>query len=99
MCVCVSVCVFKQYSDSLGFNTYLLDIYLVSGPIQALGGLQGGLQLWDYCHRGVSEDLEEERGWAMCPASEAGGPAHFLPKLPFQAASVLAVRLQGHLGM
>lgn len=97
--MCVSVCVFKQYAGSLGFNTYLLDIYLVSGPFQALDGLEGGIQLWDYCHRWVSGDLEKERGWAMYPVSEAGGPAHLLSKLPFQAVSVLVVRLQGHLGM
>ena len=35
----------------------------------------------------------------MYPVSEAGGPAHLLSKLPFQALSVLVVRLQGHLGM
>ena len=37
----------------------------------------------------------KERGWAMYPVSEAGGPAHFLSKLPFQAVSVLVERLQG----
>lgn len=77
MCVCVSVCVFKQYSGSLGFNTYLLDIYLVSGPIQVLGGLEGGIQLWDYCHRGVSEDqgagpctqpMKQEDQLTSCPS-------------------------------
>ena len=56
------MCVFKQYACSLGFNTYLLDIYLVSRPIQVLDGLEGGIQLQDYCHRWVSGDLEKERG-------------------------------------
>lgn len=93
MCECV--CVFKQYAGSLGFMHICQE---TSAWCQALNGLEGGIQLWDYCHRWVSGDLKE-RGWAMNPVSEAGGPAHFLSKLPFQAVSVLVEEASGTPGM
>ena len=93
--MCVSVWVFKQYAGSLGFNAYLPYIYLLSGTGWA-GGRDTAMGLLPQMGKWRPR---KERGWAIYPVSEAGGPAHFLSKLPFQAVSVLVERLQGYLGM